>query len=121
MLCSTALRAIQTLDGIREAIPEHADIVVTGDLYGTGADSVLALLHDVADDVECAMVVGHNPTLQQLALMLVGAGRAAIRGRLATKLPTGAVVTVSFDGPWAGLRAGTAELDDLYTPRRPRP
>jgi phosphohistidine phosphatase len=120
VLCSPSRRTIDTLDSIRAAIPEHARVVLADELYGATANSLLALLRGVDDGIDCAMVVGHNPTVQDLALLLVGEGDADIRGQLATKLPTGAVVTMSFDGDWADLHDGVAALDDLYMPRPPR-
>ena len=108
------------MDGIRAAIPERARVVLTEELYAATADSLLGLLHGIDDVIECTMVVGHNPALQDASRLLVGAGGTDIREQLATKLPTGAVVAISFDGPWADLREGAAELDDLYLPRPPR-
>jgi len=120
VFCSSARRTIDTLDGIRAAIPADARVVVTEELYSATADSLLGMLHGIDDAVGCAMVVGHNPVLHDACLALVGAGRAEMRRQLATKLPTGAVVTMSFEGSWAHLRSGAAELDDLYLPRPPR-
>ena len=120
VLCSPSRRTIDTLDSIRAAIPEHARVVLADELYGATASSLLALLRGVDDGIDCAMVVGHNPTVQDLALLLVGEGDADICGQLATKLPTGAVVTMSFDGDWADLHDGVAVLDDLFMPRPPR-
>jgi len=120
VLCSPSRRTIDTFDSIRAAIPMHAQVVLADELYGATADSLLDLLRGVDDGIECAMVVGHNPTLQDLALLLVGAGDADVRGQLATKIPTGAVVTMSFDGAWADLDDGVTALNDLYMPRPPR-
>lgn len=120
LLCSSSRRTIDTLDGVRAGIPADARVVVTERLYSATADSLLGLLHGIDDAIDCTMVVGHNPVLQDTCLALVGAGRADMRQQVETKLPTGAVVTMSFEGPWAHLRAGAAELDDLYLPRPPR-
>ena len=120
VLCSSARRTIDTLDGIRAAIPESTHVVFTEELYEASVGSLLELLRGIDADVECTMVVGHNSTLQDAALLLVGAGPADTREQLATKLPTGAIVTMSFDGSWADLGEGAAELDDLYLPRPTR-
>ncbi len=47
VLCSSSRRTIETLDGIRAAIPEHAQVVLAEELYVATADSLLALLHGV--------------------------------------------------------------------------
>ena len=65
------------------------------------------------------MLIGHNPGLEDLALLLVGSGDKGRREQLAAKFPTGAAATLSFDGAWAGLEAGAARIDSLFTPRPP--
>ncbi len=120
VLCSSSRRTEQTLDGIRAALPASASVVLDEALYLANADALLARLHRIDDDIDCAMVIGHNPALQNLALMLVGTGDADMRERLAAKLPTGAVATLSFDRPWAGLGPAVARIDDLFMPRPPR-
>jgi hypothetical protein len=37
------------------------------------------------------------------------------------KFPTGAAVTLSFDGAWDDLGAGVARIESLFMPRPPRP
>lgn len=119
--CSSARRALDTFEGVRAALPDDAVVVVDRSIYDANAEALLAHLHDVDDDVERVMVVGHNPTIQDLAIHLAGSGDHDARHQLVTKLPTGAIVTLSFDGQWQDLAKGTANLDTLFTPRRPRP
>jgi phosphohistidine phosphatase len=73
------------------------------------------------------MVIGHNPAMQVLILRLTGAngtsktlGDDATQARLdevQRKFPTGALATLTFDGPWSDLAPGSAELVDLVRPR----
>ena len=120
VLCSSARRTVDTLDGIRAALPKHASIDVTDELYLADADTLLTRLHGLDGNVRSAMVIGHNPGIEDLALLVVGSGDAELRAQLAAKLPTGAMVTLSFDGRWTHLDAGTARIDALYLPRPPR-
>jgi phosphohistidine phosphatase len=112
---------VDTLDGFRAALPKQARIDVTDDLYLANADTLLTRLHGLDGKVRCAMVVGHNPGIEDLALLLVGSGDAGLRAQLTAKLPTGAVVVLSFDGRWTQLGADAARIDALFMPRRPRP
>lgn len=61
------------------------------------------------------MVIGHNPGLEELALLLARDG--STRGEIEEKFPTGALATLAFRGPWAGLGLGTAELIGFVWPR----
>jgi phosphohistidine phosphatase len=122
VLCSTARRAVDTLDGIRAGLPTDASVRFDRALYHADAEALLEILQSLGRAVSSAMVIGHNPTLQDLACSLVGSGDHDDRRQLATKLPTGSIVTmsmaVSMPGAWTLVRPGTARLDDLYLPRR---
>jgi phosphohistidine phosphatase len=120
VLCSTSQRTIDTLVGIQAAFLESPRIETERALYSANADVLLGRLQHVDADIGCAMVIGHNPAVQDLATLLVGGGDPDMRARLASKLPTGAAVTLSFDGAWGDLGACTARLDDLFMPRPPR-
>ena len=55
------------------------------------------------------MIVGHNPGMQDLAVMLAVSGRE--RQQLKDKLPTAAVVTLEFDEDlWKDLQPATGHV-----------
>ena len=120
VLCSSSRRTRDTLRGIRAAVPKGAQVVVDDELYGATAKALLRRLRRLDDGIECALLVGHNPGLQELADQLAGAGDAGMRAQLATKFPTAAVVTLAFDTSWGDLRTGVARVEDLFLPRPPR-
>jgi phosphohistidine phosphatase len=120
VLCSSSRRTVDTLEGIRAAVPKRARIDVVDELYLADADTLVTLLRAIDAEVGCAMLVGHNPGLEDLAALLAGAGDAGLRTQLAAKFPTGALVALSFDGAWANLGAGAARIDALFVPRPPR-
>jgi phosphohistidine phosphatase len=113
MLCSSATRACETLERIGLARPRAR---VEPELYGAGADALLARLHEVPPAVASVMLIGHNPGMQQLALLLAHPG-PELR-ELETKFPTAALATLAFPGPdWRTLDRGTAELIGFVRPR----
>ena len=120
VFCSTARRTVDTLAGFRDVLPEQAVVETDRGVYGADADELLGRLRGVGDEVGCVMVVGHNPTMQELTLLLAGSDDPDALAQVAAKLPTGAAVTLSFDGAWRDLAPGAAHLDDLFTPRPPR-
>jgi phosphohistidine phosphatase len=62
------------------------------------------------------MVIGHNPALEELALLLARRGSGV--EELEAKFPTGALATLEFRGPgWTALDRGTAELIGFIRPR----
>jgi phosphohistidine phosphatase len=121
VLCSPARRTRLTLEGIRAALPEHVRIETIDELYGADAWQLLRLVRSSDDEYSGVMVVGHNPGLGDLAVLLAGSGDPEARGQLRAKFPTGAMATISFDGRWSEVAPGSGRLDALFTPRRPRP
>jgi phosphohistidine phosphatase len=114
VLCSTA-SVRETLEGMEPALRRGA-IRVEPELYGAGAAELLARLHEIAPAVRSVMVIGHNPALEQLALLLARHG--STRSELEAKFPTGALATLAFRGPgWAALDRGTTELIEFIRPR----
>ncbi len=115
VLCSTAVRARQTLDRVLAAL---GDPVVSHEdgLYHVTGEQLLARLRELPDGAGEVLVVGHNPGLQDLALELSAPG--AERDRFAAKLPTGALVALGADVPgWADLGPGSATVVAFVTPR----
>jgi len=117
VLCSTARRAVATFDGIRGALPDDAVVERDRSIYAADAATLLGRIRMIGDEFASAMIVGHNPALQDLVVDLVGSGDAEARRRIAGKLPTGAIVNMSFEGHWRDLAPGSCSLDDLFTPR----
>jgi phosphohistidine phosphatase len=115
VLCSSARRARETLDRIESALTASTVEVEDG-LYAASAHALLERLRTVADTVESVMLIGHNPSLQELAIDLAGPSPAA--DELAAKYPTAALATLEFRGAsWRDLDHGGAELVEFVRPR----
>lgn len=119
VLCSDAVRARHTWEIVGAALPGAA-VPVRGDgrLYGADPLDLLAIVHEVPDEVRIAVVVGHQPTLSATALLLAGAGSSPVAvARLRERFPTNGVAVLRFTGRWAGLVAGGAVLETFAVPR----
>jgi phosphohistidine phosphatase len=115
VLCSTARRARETLEGIEPALG-RGGVRVESELYGAPPSALLARLKEIPAAVRSVMVIGHNPGLEELALLL--ARRGACLRELEAKFPTGALATLAFRSPdWTSLDRGTAELIEFIRPR----
>jgi phosphohistidine phosphatase len=119
VLCSNARRARETLAGV---LPGRVALIEE-ELYLAGHEQLLARLRRVEPEVRSVIVIGHNPALQMLTLNLAGGESARRRAgaegleEIRRKLPTGALVTLSFDSPWSALSRGSAELVDYVRPK----
>ena len=64
------------------------------------------------------LVVGHNPSLHDLALQLIASGDIAARERVTEKLPTSGLVVIdlAFDD-WSRLRPHAGRLERFVSPK----
>jgi phosphohistidine phosphatase len=119
VLCSPAARTRETLELIRPGLRDDVEVQVEEGLYGAGAKELLDRLRRLPDAVGWAMVVGHNPGLQQLVVLLARDG--PLRERAREHYPTGALATLRLsEGGWPDLAPGRADLLALLAPRELR-
>jgi phosphohistidine phosphatase len=108
VLCSPSRRTRETLTRIAQGLGKNADVRIEAELYAASATALLEVLHEVPDEVDSVMLIGHNPGIQDLALSLASAG--AEIPRLRSKFPTAALATLELNGTWRELAPGSAEL-----------
>jgi phosphohistidine phosphatase len=115
VLCSTATRARQTL----ERTGVQAPVRYVERLYGATPGMVIDEINGVDEDVTTLLVVGHEPTMSEVATGLAGAEGTdnAARERLSAKFPTSALAVLDVDGRWKDLTLGGAALVDFHVPR----
>jgi phosphohistidine phosphatase len=116
VVCSSAQRARQTLDALRDVLDEAAEVTIERRLYGADADELLERLRAVDPGIPSVLVIGHNPAMQDLAIGLAGPVGGDALSRLRTKFPTAALATLEL-ASWDGLAPGGAHLASLVVPR----
>ena len=120
VLVSSSRRTLQTL----EALEPWADTPLVEPMdaiYLATAPALLQVLRGVADTVRSVMLMGHNPGLHELEMLLVGThGMAHLDStlrRLAEGYPSGALAEFSVAGPWSGVGNGGERLVRFLCPR----
>jgi phosphohistidine phosphatase len=114
VLCSSAIRTLETLERIEPEL-EGAKVRIETRVYEASAGELLALVGQLPDDVGSAMLIGHNPGLEDLIAELARPGPDLDRVR--EKFPTAALATLEFEARWSELREGSAELVAFVKPR----
>lgn len=119
IVSSTSLRTRETLALLLAALPEPVPQVIYEDgLYLAGADDLLERIAAFGKGAERIMLVGHNPGMHELAILLAGKGDAAARAALAEKFPTAGLAVITFSATsWSEVRPGNGTLVDFVTPR----
>jgi len=117
VLVSTALRAQQTWAAAAESLSADREPTLDERIYDNTVAVVLEVIGEAADDVRTLAVVGHNPSVGELAAALDdGDGDDSARRALRAGFPAGAVAVFQVDGSFADLEPGAATLTDFAVP-----
>ena len=112
VICSSAKRTRETLDGLLRSLPGDIEVRMTRNAYGAAPDALLGLVGATRPEIAGVMVVGHNPELHTLAIMLTAAAEP-----LRTGLPTGTLAIIGFDTEtWENLPP-SGKLLAFHVPR----
>jgi phosphohistidine phosphatase len=119
VLVSSARRTLQTLQGLSPWVaPEIVEPMDA--LYLAPATDMLITLRQVTPTIGSVMLIGHNPGLHDLALMLADQDPASSKApgatRLAETYPTMGLAQFDVAGEWATLGPGGGRLRRFLTP-----
>ena len=116
ILCSSATRATETLDFLE--IGGERDLrsitLVLDALYGCSFDSLIQIIeeHESYDNL---MVIGHNPSLEQLLLWFLE--DTQMLSSYQKVFPTGAIYELEISDGTRKVRRGSARLIDYMRPK----
>jgi len=111
IISSDALRARLTAQAIADATGHRGQILLDPRLYHASVADILAVLRSaLEDDVATAMLVGHNPGLEELVAQLTGEPE---------DLPTAALAHIALPiDSWRNLTTSTrGTLVRLWRPK----
>lgn len=119
ILSSTATRARQTTRLVSEQFNGEIETHFIDELYNfSGFHTPLNVIRSKAENQSSVLLVGHNPTIEELAEELTGAGSSAARALMYQKYPTAALAEIDFNIPkWADLQTGIGTLIRFVRPR----
>ncbi len=117
-LVSPAARTRATADLVLAQMKEPPECRFDDGLYGADPEEVLAHLQALDDDVDAAMVVGHNPTAHSLSQGLIAPrDKKGLSLAVRTGFPTCALGVYTFKVvSWSDVDAGEAKLVAMMAP-----
>jgi phosphohistidine phosphatase len=90
ILSSTAVRAITTASLVAKELDyDREKIQAQENIYKAGRSELIKIIQHVPDEINCLIVVGHNPILTEVANKL--------SPEAVTDMPTSGVVALEFD------------------------
>lgn len=118
VIASSAVRVRETIDdfgrGYGDLTPPEWDKT----LYLASADTLIDHVHALPDTASRVLLVGHNPGLEDLVLMLTPDDGAGSRDAVEEKFPTASVAEIDLAVErWADAKAGGGVLVRFIRPR----
>lgn len=118
VIASPAVRVVETLADVAEGYGRPLRPAFDGRVYLATVPTLLDVVREADDAVDRLLLVGHNPGLEALALLLTGEDGNGLRGAMAAKYPTGAVAEIRFAiDHWGEVAPGTGSLERFFRPR----
>ena len=119
IVASPAIRVVETIEYLAEGAGELPAPAWDKRIYLASAVSLLDVVHEADDRHDFLLLVGHNPGLEDLVLMMVPdkPGDDA-RDQVEEKFPTASIAEISFDvDHWEDVRPNTGQLSLFVRPR----
>ncbi len=116
VIASPAVRVVETLADVEEGYAGPLDASFDKRVYLATKETLLEIVQGADEAAERLLIVGHNPGLESLALVLTSAGD--LRGELAVKYPTATLAEIRLPVErWADVEAGIGTLVRFMRPR----
>jgi phosphohistidine phosphatase len=117
-LVSPAARTAATAELVLADVADPPEYRLEKRLYEADPEEVLALVRDLPDDVNAAMVVGHNPTAHALSQGLLSSrDKKGLSSAVRNGFPTCALGVYAFNvDHWADVAARGAKLVAIMAP-----
>jgi phosphohistidine phosphatase len=117
VFASPALRCKQTIEGVEAGMNGRLAPLYEKRIYLSSSATLVELVAGFADHHQNAMLIGHNPGLEDLLLELVPPG-ARLRDEAELKYPTATLARLDLDiDRWAQVDGGRAVLAQFVRPR----
>lgn len=115
-LVSPAKRAKETFEGLERGAGETYAVDYLPDLYSADLRTLEDVIAEAPPGAKFLLLIGHNPGLAELALVLAGRGNKAELARMRGYFPAPALAVIDFDvESWRKARRGDGQLEHFVT------
>ncbi|WP_037493986.1 SixA phosphatase family protein [Sneathiella glossodoripedis] len=122
VICSPAQRTRETLSRLQTAFPDPLPVKYDKMVYSAGmGHGLIPLLHNMSDELQHIMILGHNPAMQELSLALISwtDDQEETRQKILRKFSTGAITSMQFEGDsWSAVNLGKGRLSHFASPKQ---
>ncbi len=118
VIASPATRVAETLQEVESGYGGALSPRWERRVYLATPDELLDVVKAAPDSADSILLVGHNPGLEQLVLLLVPEGDDGVRDQVEIKYPTAALAEMTFPVErWEDVGKGSGDLVRFVRPR----
>jgi phosphohistidine phosphatase len=118
VVVSTSARTRETWSLAAAAMAGKPQVDFAERIYESTPKALLAVVRETGPKVRTLMLVGHNPSMQELAVQLVATGDIETRQRLQEAFPTSGLAVIEFAlDSWDRVHSQSGRLERFITPR----
>jgi len=109
VLSSPAVRARETIERVAQVAKWDVDVRFDQRIYEAGGLRLLEVVSQIENEIKSALLVGHNPGLEELLMLLTGESK---------RMPTAALAQIDLkSSKWANAADKRAKLAWRIKPR----
>lgn len=98
-------------------VESDGPLTVDPRVYDAATETLLTVLRELPDRAGTAVLVGHNPGMEDLASILTRDAEPEAARAIATKYPTCGLAVLEVEGSWRDLSPRSAHLRAFVAPR----
>jgi phosphohistidine phosphatase len=118
IVASPALRVVETIAEFEGGFGTRLEPAWDRRAYLASAATLLDIIRETPADAARLLLIGHNPGLEELVLLLTVSAEDGLLDRVEEKYPTASVAEMVFEvADWAGVAPGTGRLTRFIRPR----
>lgn len=119
VVVSTSVRTRETWELAGAELEGQPAVRFEDRIYDNTVEDLLDVIRATSEEVRSLVLVGHNPSMAELAVQLDdGSGDQKARRLLAERFPTSAYAAFAVDSPWERVAPGELRLELFTTPAR---
>lgn len=118
VIASPAVRVVETLADVSDGYGRPIEPQYDERIYLALTSTLLELVQATDDRVDRLLLVGHNPGLESLVMLLSREDGDSLRAEIAVKYPTGSLAEIVFPvDSWREAAEGVGRIQRFIRPR----
>ena len=118
LVVSAVKRTMETADLILTKTSPK-EISYSKELYLKDSTEIIEFCTNIEDSVNTLMLIGHNPSIYQIALSLCSSEDEQYDYLIATGMQAARIIMIDFDiTTWRGLKNTVGSITAIFTPSR---